>query len=109
MVIRVLVMVTLVYLPLLQALWLPLGVMGLATALFAGYFYWHGSTRRQLQQRQVPLSNPFSLWAASKFGLLFAAILLAVKLTEDNMPPVMVYICWRPWLARPMSMPLLYR
>jgi len=82
MVIRVLVMVALVYLPLLQALWLPLGVMGLVTALFAGYFYWHGSTRRQLQQRQVPLSNPFSLWAASKFGLLFAAILLAVKLTE---------------------------
>lgn len=83
MFIRVLVMVTLVYLPLLAPLWLPLSLMGLVTAGFAAFFYWQGSSRSQLQQRIVPLTNPFSLWAASKFGLLFAAILLAVKLTEQ--------------------------
>lgn len=82
MVIRVLAMVALLYVPLFTALWLPLGVMGVVTAIFAGYFYWHGSNRTPLQQRQVPLTNPFSLWAASQFALLFAVILLAVKLTE---------------------------
>ncbi len=92
MVLRVLAMVALLYLPLFATLWLPLGVMGVVTAIFAGYFYWQGSNRTPLQQRQVPLTNPFSLWAASQFALLFAAILLAVKLTEHYASSQGLYI-----------------
>lgn len=84
MFIRVLVTVSIVYQPLLQLLWLPFVAMAVATAIMAALYYWHGSRRYQApQQSAVKLSNPFSLIAAIKFGLLFAAILLLVKLTEQ--------------------------
>ena len=40
----------------------------------------------------MPLTNPFSLWEASKFGLLFAAVLLAVKLAEQYLPAQSLYL-----------------
>jgi uncharacterized membrane protein (DUF4010 family) len=33
---------------------------------------------------EVPLKNPFSLWAATKFGLLFAVVLLMVEITRRS-------------------------
>ncbi|MBU2180577.1 MAG: MgtC/SapB family protein [Gammaproteobacteria bacterium] len=92
MFVRVMVMVALVYLPLLQHIWLPFTLMALATLLMATYCFWQGHQRSQLQQRQVPLTNPFSLWEASKFGLLFAAVLLAVKLAEHYLPDEGLYV-----------------
>lgn len=84
MFIRVMVTVTIVYQPLLASLWLPFAVMALATALMAAVYYWRGSQRYQAPQSSiVKVSNPFSLLAAIKFGALFAAILLLVKLTEQ--------------------------
>ncbi|GAB59803.1 hypothetical protein RNAN_2816 [Rheinheimera nanhaiensis E407-8] len=83
MFIRVMVTVTIVFKPLLAALWLPFSVMACTTAVMAAVFYWHGSRRYQApQQSSVKVTNPFSLLAAIKFGALFAAILLLVKLTE---------------------------
>lgn len=83
MFIRVMVTVTIVFKPLLAALWLPFSVMAFTTAVMAAVFYWHGSRRYQApQQSSVKVTNPFSLLAAIKFGALFAAILLLVKLTE---------------------------
>ena len=83
MFIRVMVTVSIVYKPLLAYLWLPFGVMACTTAVLASAFYWRGSQRYQaVQPGTVKLSNPFSLLAAIKFGALFAAILLLVKLTE---------------------------
>jgi len=92
MFVRVMVIVALVYFPLLHHIWLPFSLMALVTLLFAGYCYWQGEQRRQLQQRQVSLTNPFSLWEASKFGLLFAAVLLAVKLAEQYLPAQSLYV-----------------
>ena len=92
MFVRVMVMVALVYFPLLASIWLPFSLMALVTLVFAGYCFWQGEQRRQLQQRQVPLTNPFSLWEASKFGLLFAAVLLAVKLAEQYLPAESLYL-----------------
>lgn len=92
MLLRVMVMVALVYFPLLADIWLPFSLMALVTLGFAGYCFWQGEQRRQLQQRQVPLTNPFSLWEASKFGLLFAAVLLAVKLAEQYLPAESLYV-----------------
>lgn len=94
MLLRMLIMVALVYLPLLTFIWLPLTLMAFSTLGVAGYCFWQGQQRRQLQQRQVPLTNPFSLWEASKFGLLFAIVLLAVKLAEHYLPAHSLY-----WLA----------
>lgn len=83
MFIRVMVTVTIVFKPLLVALWLPFSVMACTTAVMAAVFYWHGSRRYQApQQSSVKVTNPFSLLAAIKFGALFAAVLLLVKLTE---------------------------
>lgn len=83
MFIRVMVTVTIVFKPLLAALWLPFSVMACTTAVVAAVFYWHGSRRYQApQQSSVKVTNPFSLLAAIKFGALFAAVLLLVKLTE---------------------------
>lgn len=92
MLLRVMVMVALVYFPLLALVWLPFSLMALVTLLCAGYCFWQGERRRQLQQQQVPLTNPFSLWEASKFGLLFAAVLLAVKLSEQYLPAQSLYL-----------------
>jgi uncharacterized membrane protein (DUF4010 family) len=92
MFLRILMMVALVYYPLLAQIWLPLVIMAVVTLGFAGYCFWQGQQRRQLQQRQVPLTNPFSLWEASKFGLLFAAVLLAVKLAEHYLPVQSLYL-----------------
>ncbi len=92
MFVRVMVMVALVYFPLLAPIWLPFSLMALATLVMAAYCFWQGHQRSQLQQRQVPLTNPFSLWEASKFGLLFAVVLLAVKLAEHYLPTEGLYL-----------------
>jgi uncharacterized membrane protein (DUF4010 family) len=84
MFIRVMVTISIVYQPLLARLWQPFSVMAAATAIMAALYYWHGSRRYQApQQSAVKLTNPFSLVAAIKFGVLFAIILLLVKLTEQ--------------------------
>ncbi|HCU67350.1 MAG TPA: hypothetical protein DF774_16495 [Rheinheimera sp.] len=92
MFVRVMVTVALVYLPLLTQIWLPFSLMALFTAALAGFFYWRGNAGRQIKQRQDNLSNPFSLWAASKFALLFALVLLTVKLTQHYAPAEGVYL-----------------
>lgn len=92
MFVRVMVTVALVYLPLLAHIWLPFSLMALFTAALAGFFYWRGNAGRQIKQRQDSLSNPFSLWAASKFALLFALVLLTVKLTEHYAPAEGLYL-----------------
>ena len=37
------------------------------------------------------MQNPFSLWAAAKFGALFAVVLLAVKIVQEQFPPSGLY------------------
>src|SRR5690606_40080913 len=82
--IRVLVTVAIVYQPLLATLLLPFTAMALLTAVMAGVYYWLGSQRYVSPQHSaLKVSNPFSLVAAIKFGILFAVILLLVKLTEQ--------------------------
>lgn len=87
---RVLLMVGIVYLPLLASLWPAIGAMALVTLALAAYFYRRAP---QLQANSATsVSNPFSLWAASQFGLMFAAVLLVVKLTEHFAPAEGLYL-----------------
>jgi len=85
MFVRVLIEVAVVHLPLLRGLMLPFAVMAAAAAGFAAFFYLR--VRRGLPvtppaATDVPLKNPFSLWEATKFGVLFAGVLLVVRLTQ---------------------------
>lgn len=89
---RILVLVAVVHSPLLGSLWLPVGAMALACLAFA--------LVPMLRRRRgaappptpdVPLKNPFSLTAATKFALLFTAVLLVVRLAEEYAPAQGVY------------------
>jgi uncharacterized membrane protein (DUF4010 family) len=92
---RVLLIVAAVSVPLMQQLLWPLLALALLTAVVAGSFFLKG---HQLQQAEVPaampVTNPFSLWSAIQFALLFAAVLLLVKLMEQYAPGQGLY-----WLA----------
>lgn len=81
---RIAVLVAVVQAPLLRSLALPLGVGLLVTGAFAVWHYRRGRVGNGGEE--VPLSNPFSLTAAIRFALLFAAVLLAVRLVETYLP-----------------------
>jgi uncharacterized membrane protein (DUF4010 family) len=89
---RVLVLVGFTNLPMLSALWPPMLAMGLACAGFAAWHY--RAAMREADTRnapELPIRNPFSLTSAIKFGLLFAAVLLLVRLAEQYGPSGSVY------------------
>lgn len=94
MFVRVVILAAIVHGPLVENLLLPFAVMGLASAAFAVVFYWRGTRRvRPVEAREaVPVKNPFSLTAATQFGLLFAVVLVIVKLTEQYAPAGGFYV-----------------
>lgn len=85
MFVRVVLTIAIVYRDLVDEVAIPFGAMALASTA-AGIVYYR---RRQAASRhaeptpEVAIKNPFSLTAAVHFGLLFAAVLLIVKLTEQ--------------------------
>jgi uncharacterized membrane protein (DUF4010 family) len=83
---RIGVEVAYVYPALLRPLAVPLGAMGLAVAVVAGVFYFLGRKSTGLAAESVPLTNPFRLTSAIKFALVFATVLLAVKLVQNWWP-----------------------
>ena len=92
---RMLIAVALVHPPLVVTLAVPFGTLGVLSALSAAVCYRRSArgSRRATEPAaaDVPLRNPFSLLAACKFGLLFAAVLLVVKLTEQYFPDSGLY------------------
>lgn len=91
---RVLLIVTAVSVPLMQQLLWPLLGLALLTALFAIAFFLAGHRLQSVSAADVPVNNPFSLWSAIQFALLFALVLLMVKLVEHYAPGQGLY-----WLA----------
>lgn len=87
---RVLVMVLAVNRDLLLPLLPPFGAMGLVALVAAWLLYRQSDTATPADG--VPLKNPFSLTAAIKFGLLFAAVLLMVKLAQLYFPGGGIYV-----------------
>lgn len=88
MFVRVLVAVLIVNRALWPALWPPVLAAGLACLVLAGGLYWRGQTARSVDATHagVPLKNPFSLLSAISFGLVFALVLLIVKLVGQYLP-----------------------
>ncbi|HSJ96756.1 MAG TPA: DUF4010 domain-containing protein, partial [Myxococcota bacterium] len=87
---RVGVLVAAVNPPLLRAIAAPLAVLLAAAGAAAAWHHWRGRSARERSQA-VPLTNPFSLSSAIRFALLFAAVLLAVKLVETYLPASGLY------------------
>jgi len=94
MFVRVVVTVAIVYPPLVVRLLIPFTAMAAAAAALAGVFYWLGARRpRPIEASgEVRVKNPFSLVAATRFGLVFALILVVVKLTERYAPAEGLYV-----------------
>lgn len=86
---RVLLMVGLLSLPLFQVLWPVVSLLTLVTFVFAFWCYRHAP---KYSPGQSALKNPFNLWAAMQFALLFALVLLIVKLTEHFAPAQGMYL-----------------
>jgi uncharacterized membrane protein (DUF4010 family) len=89
---RVLVLAAIVHPPLAAPMLLPFGVMGLVTAGTALLLLRRSRTAPSAPGAHVPLRNPFSLVAAIKFGLMFAAVLLAMAIVEQRFPAGGTYV-----------------
>lgn len=91
MAVRVLLMAALLYLPMLTALAPSLIVMAVTTLGFAMWYSARGHAGLDTSSKE-PIANPFSLVAASQFGLVFAVVLLVVRLTEHYAPAQGIYV-----------------
>lgn len=95
MFVRVVIEVAVVNPALLARVLIPFITMAVTTALVVGFLYWYGTRINHPSAEpvtDVPLKNPFSLAAASKFGLLFALVLFVVKLTQHYFPAEGLYV-----------------
>ncbi len=92
---RIVVLVAVVHLDLLRAILLPAVVLGAATLAMAAVFHLRrpkSSAGAPAPTNEVPLKNPFSLTAAVKFALLFAVVLLVVKVVQRYFPGSGLYL-----------------
>ncbi|HJT12387.1 MAG TPA: MgtC/SapB family protein [Dongiaceae bacterium] len=90
---RVMVISFAVYPALLRELAMPMTAMGLACLASAGVLLWRQrSDGTGSKAGEIAVSTPFTLTQAAKFGLLFAAILLVVKIVSDLDLPGGLYV-----------------
>ena len=90
---RVMVISFAVYPALLRDLAVPMTAMGLACLAAAGVLLWRrrfDATRSK--PGEITVSTPFTLTQAAKFGLLFAVVLLVVKIVGDLDLPGGLYV-----------------
>jgi uncharacterized membrane protein (DUF4010 family) len=96
---RVLVISFAVYPALLRPLAMPMAVMGLASLASVAVLYWRHVQMQKSSKgdhkgrmADIAITTPFSLTQAVKFGLLFAVILLLVKIVGDLQRPEGLYL-----------------
>ena len=90
---RVAIEVSVVHLPLLKRLALPLGAMALATLAVALQLYLRAARgARAKKAPEIGLKNPFSLTAAIRFALLFTAVQLLVEIAQHYLPGKGLYV-----------------
>lgn len=91
MCVRVVFMAALLYWPMFSALAPCILAMAALTLGFAIWYSARGHSGLDTSSSK-PLANPFSLLAATQFGLLFAIVLLVVKLAEHYAPAQGIYV-----------------
>lgn len=89
MFIRVLVEIWVVNRSLFMVAWLPVGITGLVSLLYAGYLF---LSQHEDDEDDVTVSNPFELQPAITFGLLFGLILLVSNVAQQYLGETGVYI-----------------
>ncbi len=89
--VRIVVLAALLFTPLVRPLVVPFGAMTIAT-LAAALFCLHRGRSEEAAAGEVALKNPFSLTAAVKFGMLFAAVLIVVAAVERYLPSQGYYL-----------------
>ncbi|MCB9879265.1 MAG: MgtC/SapB family protein [Planctomycetes bacterium] len=82
---RVVVLTAIVGAVVTPRVWLPCAAMAAACAIVAAVYLRLGP-HDDAEASEVPLKNPFSLWAATQVGLLFAVVQLLMALAQDYMP-----------------------
>jgi uncharacterized membrane protein (DUF4010 family) len=93
MFVRVIIAVAIVNASLVGGVLAPFIAMAVVAALLAGFLFWRGRAGGASEPpAEVQLKNPFSLWEASKFGLLFAVVVLVVALTRRYLEGQGLYI-----------------
>lgn len=86
MFVRVVVLAAIVHPALVRPMLLPFGAMLAVTAASALVLLRRARAKAPVAGSEVPLSNPFSLLEAVKFGLLFAVILLGMTFVQRRFP-----------------------
>src|SRR6185436_20563579 len=82
-----------VYPALLRDLAVPMTAMGLTCLASTGFLLWRGRADAKLSKPgEIAVSTPFTLTQAAKFGLLFAVVLLVVKIVGDLDLPGGLYV-----------------
>jgi uncharacterized membrane protein (DUF4010 family) len=92
---RVVIEVAVVNPGLVARVLVPFSVMAVVAGLLAFVSYRQSVATEPGESRptaEVPLKNPFSLVAATKFGLVFAAVTLVVALTQHYFPGRGLYV-----------------
>ena len=87
MFLRVVLMVIVLNPAMWRAMLIPFTTMTLTNAAFAAFYYFRSQRALSAHPEsvaEIPVKNPFSLWAAFKFGMLFAIVLLAVAIARDT-------------------------
>ena len=82
MFVRVGIEVFVVHRPLLQHLWIPLGLMFIGI-LVGGYWFLVKGGGEDSSDQQIEIKNPFQLGLALRFGLLLALILLLSEAVKE--------------------------
>ncbi len=93
MFVRVVLTVAIVNRALVPDVLLPFATMAIAAAGFAAILYRRGIAAHAGvgASSELQVKNPFSLTSAVRFGLLFAAVLLVVKLAQRYVPEGGIY------------------
>jgi uncharacterized membrane protein (DUF4010 family) len=81
---RILIAVAVVYRPLLHELTVPVVAMAVSGFVAGAFLYRRAQSKGQASPT-VPLSNPFELSTAIRFGIVFAVVLLASKAAQVYM------------------------
>jgi uncharacterized membrane protein (DUF4010 family) len=93
MFIRILIEVVVVNINLLSSLVVPMITMAVVAAVSAFLYYrWASGESHKKGSQDIPLKNPFSLFSALKFALLFGIVSLLVKYVQQNFPQQGFYI-----------------